>query len=139
MEHICSLCSGFWFLQHVIANKRVIFYKLLHLCVMHHIVGFLLKYKLRKLRSCSLKMIILPIFIFILHSNYISSFSKIKPQFLQLMQLVPPFCFTYFGLWVLWWVRSYFRIVMYLAMCLFCYTGTSLENENLITVNTLSS
>lgn len=38
MEHFLSLCSGsLWFLQHVIAKKRVIFNKLLHLCVIHHI------------------------------------------------------------------------------------------------------
>lgn len=49
--------------------------------MLYHIAGFLLKYGFRKLRSCSLKIIILSIFIFILHTNYIFSFSKIKPQY----------------------------------------------------------
>lgn len=98
MEHFLSLCSGsLWFLQHVIAEKGVIFNKLLLLCVIYHKAIFLLKYKFRKLRSCSPKMMILSIFIFILHTNYMSSFSKIKPQCFQLRQFVCPFCFTSFA------------------------------------------
>lgn len=83
-------------------------------------------------------MIILSIFIFILHTNYISSFLEIKTTVLPAHAACPSILLYLFcSLFEFYDGLEVTVGLLCICQCL-CFVS-HLENENLITVNTLSS